>query len=285
MSAIKTVGVVGAGTMGSGIAHVFARSGFKVLLNDIDQRFLDRALSQIRTNLGREAAKGKLPESEIDPTVARIEPTIDREALSAADFIVEAASERFELKSEIFRALDRIVPETAILATNTSSISITRLAAQTSRPAQVIGMHFFNPVPVMALVEVVRGLATSDSTFDQVHALAIKLGKTPVAVNDAPGFVSNRVLMPLINEAAFAVMEGVATPEAVDQVFKLGMAHPMGPLTLADFIGLDVCVDILRVLQEGFGDPKYRPCPLLVRMVDAGWLGRKSGRGFYTYEK
>ena len=285
MSAIKTVGVVGAGTMGSGIAHVFARSGFKVLLNDIDQRFLDRALSQIRTNLGREAAKGKLPESEIDPTVARIEPTIDREALSAADFVVEAASERFELKSEIFRALDRIVPETAILATNTSSISITRLAAQTSRPAQVIGMHFFNPVPVMALVEVVRGLATSDSTFDQVHALAIKLGKTPVAVNDAPGFVSNRVLMPLINEAAFAVMEGVATPEAVDQVFKLGMAHPMGPLTLADFIGLDVCVDILRVLQEGFGDPKYRPCPLLVRLVDAGWLGRKSGSGFYTYEK
>jgi len=271
--------------MGSGIAHVFARSGFKVLLNDIDQRFLDRALSQIRTNLGREAAKGKLPESEIDPTVARIEPTIDREALSAADFIVEAASERFELKSEIFRALDRIVPETAILATNTSSISITRLAAQTSRPAQVIGMHFFNPVPVMALVEVVRGLATSDSTFDQVHALAIKLGKTPVAVNDAPGFVSNRVLMPLINEAAFAVMEGVATPEAVDQVFKLGMAHPMGPLTLADFIGLDVCVDILRVLQEGFGDPKYRPCPLLVRMVDAGWLGRKTGRGFYKYER
>ena len=285
MSAIKTVGVVGAGTMGSGIAHVFARSGFKVLLNDIDQRFLDRALSQIRTNLGREAAKGKLPESEIDPTVARIEPTIDREALSAADFVVEAASERFELKSEIFRALDRIVPETAILATNTSSISITRLAAQTSRPAQVIGMHFFNPVPVMALVEVVRGLATSDSTFDQVHALAIKLGKTPVAVNDAPGFVSNRVLMPLINEAAFAVMEGVATPEAVDQVFKLGMAHPMGPLTLADFIGLDVCVDILRVLQEGFGDPKYRPCPLLVRMVDAGWLGRKTGRGFYKYER
>ena len=285
MSAIKTVGVVGAGTMGSGIAHVFARSGFKVLLNDIDQRFLDRALSQIRTNLGREAAKGKLPESEIDPTVARIEPTIDREALSAADFIVEAASERFELKSEIFRALDRIVPETAILATNTSSISITRLAAQTSRPAQVIGMHFFNPVPVMALVEVVRGLATSDSTFDQVHALAIKLGKTPVAVNDSPGFVSNRVLMPLINEAAFAVMEGVATPEAVDQVFKLGMAHPMGPLTLADFIGLDVCVDILRVLQEGFGDPKYRPCPLLVRMVDAGWLGRKTGRGFYKYER
>jgi 3-hydroxybutyryl-CoA dehydrogenase len=285
MAEIKIVGVVGAGTMGSGIAHVFARSGFKVLLNDVEQRFLDRALTQIRANLGREAAKGKLPESEIDPTLTRINLTVDRETLSAADFVVEAASERFELKSEIFRALDRIVPETAILATNTSSISITRLAAQTHRPAQVIGMHFFNPVPVMTLVEVVRGLATSDDTFGQVHALAVKLGKTPVAVNDAPGFVSNRVLMPLINEAAFAVMEGVATPEAVDQVFKLGMAHPMGPLTLADFIGLDVCVDILRVLQEGYGDPKYRPCPLLVRMVDAGWLGRKSGKGFYSYEK
>jgi 3-hydroxybutyryl-CoA dehydrogenase len=285
MAEIKTVGVVGAGTMGSGIAHAFARTGFRVVLCDVEQRFLDRALAQIRTNLGRESTKGKLPESEIDPTLDRIAPTVDREALSAAEFVVEAASERFELKSEIFRALDRIVPETAILATNTSSISITRLAAQTSRPAQVIGMHFFNPVPVMALVEVVRGLATSDATFDQVHALAIKLGKTPVAVNDAPGFVSNRVLMPLINEAAFAVMEGVATAEAVDQVFKLGMAHPMGPLTLADFIGLDVCVDILRVLQEGYGDPKYRPCPLLVRMVDAGWIGRKAGRGFYTYEK
>jgi 3-hydroxybutyryl-CoA dehydrogenase len=282
---IETVGVVGAGTMGSGIAHVFARSGFNVLLCDVEQRFLDRALSQIRTNLAREAAKGKLSEAEIEPALARIAPTVDRETLSGADFVVEAASERFEVKAEIFLALDRILPASAVLATNTSSISITKLAAQTNRPAQVIGMHFFNPVPVMALVEVVRGLATDDTTFGTVHALARKLGKTPVAVNDAPGFVSNRVLMPLINEAAFAVMEGVATPEAVDQVFKLGMAHPMGPLTLADFIGLDVCVDILRVLQDGFGDPKYSPCPLLVRMVDAGWLGRKSGRGFYTYEK
>ena len=285
MAEIQTVGVVGAGTMGSGIAHVFARAGFRVLLCDVEQRFVDRALAQIRTNLGREAAKGKLPEADIDPTLARVAPTIDREVLSDAQFAVEAASERFELKSEIFRALDRILPQTAILATNTSSISITKLAAQTRRPQQVIGMHFFNPVPVMALVEIVRGLATSDATFAAVHALTVKLGKTPVVVNDAPGFVSNRVLMPLINEAAFAVMEGVATPEAVDQVFKLGMAHPMGPLTLADFIGLDVCVDILRVLQEGYGDPKYRPCPLLVRMVDAGWLGRKSGRGFYVYEK
>jgi len=285
MAEIQTVGVIGAGTMGSGIAHVFARSGFHVLLCDIEQRFLERALAQIRTNLGREAAKSKLAESEIDPTLARITSTTDREALHAADFAVEAASERFEIKSEIFRALDRILPEAAILATNTSSISITKLAAQTSRPQHVIGMHFFNPVPIMALVEIVRGLATTDATFAAVQALALKLGKTPVEVNDAPGFVSNRVLMPLINEAAFAVMEGVATAEAVDQVFKLGMAHPMGPLTLADFIGLDVCVDILRVLQEGYGDPKYRPCPLLVKMVDAGWLGRKSGRGFYAYGK
>jgi 3-hydroxybutyryl-CoA dehydrogenase len=283
MAEVQTVAVVGAGTMGSGIAHVFARAGFRLLLNDVEQRFLSRALAQIRTNLGREAAKGKLAEAEIEPTLARITPTIDREALAAAEFAVEAASERFEIKAEIFRALDRILPESAVLATNTSSISITRLAGQVRRPQNVVGMHFFNPVPVMALVEIVRGLATSDATFATVHALAVKLGKTPVEVNDAPGFVSNRVLMPLINEAAFAVMEGVATAEAVDQVFKLGMAHPMGPLTLADFIGLDVCVDILRVLQEGFGDPKYRPCPLLVRMVDAGWLGRKSGRGFYTY--
>jgi 3-hydroxybutyryl-CoA dehydrogenase len=285
MAKIVTVGVVGAGTMGSGIAHVFARSGFRVLLCDLEQRFLDRALIQIRANLGREAAKGKLPEAEIENALGRIRAIVDREALVDADFVVEAASERFGIKAEIFRALDRILPETAVLATNTSSISITKLAAQTRRPARVIGMHFFNPVPVMALVEIVRGLATCDATFAAVHALALKLSKTPVEVNDAPGFVSNRVLMPLINEAAFAVMEGVATAEAVDQVFKLGMAHPMGPLTLADFIGLDVCVDILRVLQEEYGDPKYRPCPLLVRMVDAGWLGRKSGRGFYVYGK
>ena len=283
MAEIRTIGVIGAGTMGSGIAHVFARSGFQVVLCDIEQRFLDRALAQIRANLAREAAKGKLPEAEIDTVLARITPIVDRDALSCTDFAIEAASERFELKAEIFQALDRILPQSAVLATNTSSISITKLAAQTRRPAQVIGMHFFNPVPVMTLVEIVRGLATGDEAFATVHALALKLGKTPVAVNDAPGFVSNRVLMPLINEAAFAVMEGVATPEAVDQVFKLGMAHPMGPLTLADFIGLDVCVDILRVLEDGLGNPKYSPCPLLVRMVDAGWLGRKSGRGFYTY--
>jgi 3-hydroxybutyryl-CoA dehydrogenase len=285
MPNIQTIAVIGAGTMGSGIAHVFARAGFHVLLSDIEQPFLDRALILIRTNLAREAAAGKLPSSEIDPTLARITPTTDRQSLSAADFAIEAATERFPLKSEIFRALDLILPPAAILATNTSSISITRLAALTTRPHAVIGMHFFNPVPVMSLVEVIRGLATSDPTFAAVRDLALRLGKTPVSVNDAPGFVSNRVLMPLINEAAHAVMEGVATPEAIDQVFKLGMAHPMGPLTLADFIGLDVCVDILRVLHEGYGNPKYSPCPLLVRMVDAGWLGRKSGRGFYTYDK
>ena len=285
MADIQSVAVIGAGTMGSGIAHVFARSGFQITLCDVEQRFLDRALAAIRTNLGREAAKGKLPESEIEPALKRITTTVGLESLAATPLTVEAAPERFELKADVFRALDRILPAAAILATNTSSISITKLAALTRRPAQVIGMHFFNPVPVMTLVEVVRGMATSDATFTAVRDLALKLGKTPVEVNDAPGFVSNRVLMPLINEAAFAVMEGVAKPEAVDQVFKLGMNHPMGPLTLADFIGIDVCVDILRVLHEGFGDPKYHPCPLLIRMVDAGWLGRKTGRGFYTYEK
>jgi 3-hydroxybutyryl-CoA dehydrogenase len=284
MSDIQTVAVIGAGTMGSGIAHVFARQGFRVLLCDVERRFLDRAVGQIQTNLEREAAKGKLAESEVARAIARITVTTDRESLAAADFAVEAATERFELKAEIFRALDRVLPEGAILATNTSSISITRLAALTGRPKDVIGMHFFNPVPVMTLVEIIRGMATSDGTYAAVRDLSVRLDKTPVEVNDAPGFVSNRVLMPLINEAAYAVMEGVATAEAVDQVFKLGMAHPMGPLTLADFIGLDVCVDILRVLHEGHGNPRFAPCPLLVRMVDAGWLGRKSGRGFYKYQ-
>jgi len=271
--------------MGSGIAHVFARSGFSVFLCDVEQRFLDRAIASIRTNLGREALKGKLADTDIDPALTRITPTVGLESLGTVQLAIEAAPERVELKADVFRSLDRILPESSVLATNTSSISVTRLAALTRRPEQVIGMHFFNPVPIMPLVEVIRGLATSEATFTAVRDLATKLGKTPVEVNDAPGFVSNRVLMPLINEAAYSVMEGVATPEAVDQVFKLGMAHPMGPLTLADFIGIDVCVDILRVLHEGFGNPKYYPCPLLVRMVDAGWLGRKSGRGFYSYEK
>lgn len=276
--------MIGAGTMGSGIAHVFARSGFGVLLCDIEQQRLDAALERIRVNLGREASKAKLTQQDdADAALERIQTTAGLAALGAADFAVEAASERFELKAELFRSLDAILRPEVILATNTSSISITKLAAQTKRPAQVIGMHFFNPVPMMALVEVIRGMATEQATFETVRDLALRLGKTPVEVNDSPGFVSNRVLMPLINEAAYTVMEGVATAEAVDEVFKLGMAHPMGPLTLADFIGLDVCVDILRVMQEGLGDPKYRPCPLLVRMVDAGWLGRKSGRGFYRY--
>ncbi len=283
MREIQTVGVIGAGTMGNGIAHVFARSGLRVLLCEVEQRFLDRGLETIRKNLGREAEKGKISLDNVDDALRRIEGTLDRKALAEADFVVEAATERFETKKAIFQDLDGIARPEVILASNTSSISITKLAAQTQRPDRVIGMHFFNPVPVMKLVEVIRGLQTSQETYETVATLAEKLDKTAVEVNDAPGFVSNRVLMPLLNEAMYAVMEGVATADAVDEVFRLGMAHPMGPLTLADFIGLDVCLDIMRVLHEGLGDPKYRPCPLLVRMVDAGWLGRKSGRGFYTY--
>ncbi len=269
--------------MGNGIAHVAARSGFEVLLSDIAQNLLDRGVATIEKNLAREVTKGTLTQQQADEARGRITPVLDRERLAAADLALEAATERFEVKAAIFRDLDRILRPETILATNTSSISITKLAAQTSRPQQVIGMHFFNPVPVMQLVEVIRGLQSSQATFATVEALATRMGKTAVEVNDAAGFVSNRVLMPLINEAIFAVMEGVATPEAVDRIFQLGMAHPMGPLTLADFIGLDVCLDIMRVLEDGIGDPKYRPCPLLVRMVDAGWLGRKSGRGFYWY--
>jgi 3-hydroxybutyryl-CoA dehydrogenase len=280
---IKRVGVVGAGTMGNGIAHVFARSGYAVTLYDVEQRFLDRALDVIAKNLARETAKAKITAEQEAAALERIMPVLDRSRLGECDFIIEAATEKFEIKAEIFRDLDRIARADIVLASNTSSISITKLGALTQRPAQVIGMHFFNPVPVMKLVEVIRGLATSQSTYNMVRDLAIALDKTPVEVNDAPGFVSNRVLMPLLNEAMYAVMEGVATAPAVDEVFKLGMAHPMGPLTLADFIGLDVCLDIMRVLHAGLGDPKYRPCPLLIKMVDAGWLGKKSGRGFYQY--
>jgi len=280
---IKTVGVVGAGTMGNGIAHVFARSGYEVTLCDVDQRFLDRALQTIGKNLEREVAKNKISAGEREAALKRISPTVTRAPLAGCDLVVEAATERFPLKADLFRELDRLCRPEVILASNTSSISITKLAAQTGRPQKVIGMHFFNPVPVMKLVEIIRGLATSNETFESVRELAGKLEKTPVEVNDAPGFVSNRVLMPLLNEAMYTVMEGVASAQAVDEVFKLGMAHPIGPLALADFIGLDVCLDIMRVMQDGLGDPKYRPCPLLIKMVDAGWLGRKSGRGFYTY--
>jgi 3-hydroxybutyryl-CoA dehydrogenase len=280
---IKTVAVLGAGTMGNGIAHVFARVGFTVLLRDVDQRFLDRALDTIAKNLDREIKKGKLPEAEKGMVLARLKPVTDMAAIATADFIVEAVPEKLEIKRAVLAEADRILRPEVIIASNTSSISMTTLAALTTRPDRFVGMHFMNPVPVMVLVEVIRALQTSDGTFAATMELARKLGKTPVAVNDAPGFVSNRVLMPLINEAAYCVMEGVATPEAVDAVMKLGMNHPMGPLELADFIGLDVCLDVMRVLHEGLGDPKYRACPLLKKYVAAGWLGRKSSRGFYRY--
>jgi 3-hydroxybutyryl-CoA dehydrogenase len=280
---IKIVGVLGAGTMGNGIAHVFARSGYSVILRDVEQRFLDRGLETIARNLDREVKKAKISEADKAAALARIRPAMDIQSLAAADFVVEAVPEQLDLKIRVLKDADAVLRPGAVLASNTSSISITLLAAQTRRPDNFIGMHFMNPVPVMALVEVIRGLATSDATFQSTMSLCETLQKTPVAVNDSPGFVSNRVLMPMINEAAFAVMEGVAAPEAVDAVMKTGMNHPMGPLELADFIGLDVCVDILEVLFTGFGDPKYRACPLLKKYVAAGWLGRKSGRGFYKY--
>ena len=281
--AIKTVAVLGAGTMGNGIAHVFARSGYQVILRDVEKRFLDRGLETITKNLDREVKKGKLAEADKAAALERIEPVTDLAALARADIAIEAVPEVRELKARVLKDVDAALRPEVILASNTSSIAITGIAAETSRPDRFIGMHFFNPVPMMALVEVIRGLATSEATFETTMALCQKLGKTPVAVNDSPGFVANRLLIPLINEASFAVMEGVAKPEDVDTVMKLGANHPMGPLELADFIGLDVCLAILDVLYKGFGDSKYRACPLLRKYVAAGWLGRKSGRGFYKY--
>ena len=281
---IETIGIIGAGTMGNGIAHVCAKAGFSVILVEVEQRFLDRGLATITKNLAREVEKGKLSAAERDATLARIQGTLSKDPLAKCQLVIEAASERYEIKQQLFQQLDQLCPPETILASNTSSISITKLAGQTKRPDRVIGMHFFNPVPVMKLVEVIRGIATSDETYAAVKVASERLGKTPVEVNDAPGFAANRILLPMINEAIYAVMEGVATPQAIDEVFKLGMAHPMGPLTLADFIGLDICLDIMRVLHSGLGDSKYRPCPLLIKMVDAGWLGRKSGHGFYKYE-
>jgi 3-hydroxybutyryl-CoA dehydrogenase len=282
--AIDQVMVVGAGQMGSGIAQVAAAAGLKVWLHDVQEEYCRRGLGVIERNLARQVEKGRLDREEMAAILARIRSTTELQAAAECDLVIEAATENLAVKLDLFRQLDGIAPAHAILASNTSSLPITELAAVTKRPHLVIGMHFMNPVPVMQLVEVIRGLATSDETFHTVCALAEWMGKTAVEVNDFPGFVSNRVLMPMINEAIYCVYEGVATPEAIDQVMKLGMNHPMGPLTLADFIGLDTCLAIMEVLYEGFGDPKYRPCPLLRKYVKAGWLGKKSGRGFYVYE-
>jgi 3-hydroxybutyryl-CoA dehydrogenase len=280
---MQNITVIGSGTMGNGIAHTAAASGFAVTLIDVSEEILDRGMKMIRSNLQRGVDKGKMTAEERDSIVSRILPTTDAAAVQNSDIVIEAIIEKLSAKTELFQRLDEVTKPECILASNTSSISITKIAAATKRPEKVIGMHFMNPVPVMTLVEVIRGIATSDDTYQRVEDLSKRMGKTPIEVNDYPGFISNRVLMPMINEAIFALYEGVATKEAIDGVMKLGMNHPMGPLTLADFIGLDVCLAILRVLEEGFGDPKYRPCPLLVKMVDAGWLGRKSGRGFYDY--
>jgi 3-hydroxybutyryl-CoA dehydrogenase len=280
---ITRIGVVGAGQMGNGIAHVAAVAGLSVALRDVSKELVDKGLATIGRNLDRQVAKGTVTAAAKGEALGRITAGVGLAGLAGCELVVEAVVESFEVKEKVFRELDRLLAPEAILASNTSSISITKLAAVTSRPERFIGMHFMNPVPVMQLVEVIRGIATSDETFRTVEGLARRLGKVPVEVNDFPGFVSNRVLLPMINEAIYAVYEGVGTPEAVDTVMKLGMNHPMGPLTLADFIGLDTCLAILRVLHDGLGDPKYRPCPLLVKMVDAGWLGKKSGRGFYAY--
>jgi len=276
-------GVVGAGTMGNGIAQVAARAGFEVVMRDVAPEFLARGMAAIDKSLQRDVDKERLPADEKQIILGRVKTTTDLDDLRDAFIVVEAVTENLSVKSELFKALDGIMKNNAILASNTSSISITKLGAVTQRPDKVIGMHFMNPVPVMKLVEIIRGAATTDETYQSVHGLTEKLGKIPLECNDSPGFVSNRVLMPMINEAIFALYEGVATRESIDGIMKLGMNHPMGPLTLADFIGLDVCLAIMNVLHDGFGDSKYRPCPLLRRYVDAGWLGKKSGRGFYEY--
>lgn len=281
---IKNVMVVGSGQMGSGIAQVCAQAGFTVYLHDVSDEALDRGIQTIEGNLSRQVEKGRMTGEEMRAVIGRIRRTGDLADAKHCDLVIEAATENMQVKTSIFKTLAEAAPDHAILATNTSSLPITEIAAATKRPEKVIGMHFMNPVPVMKLVEVIRGLATADEVYAEVEALARRMGKTPVEVKDFPGFVSNRVLMPMINEAIYAVYEGVATPEAVDEVMKLGMNHPMGPLTLADFIGLDTCLYIMETLYEGFGDPKYRPCPLLRKYVKAGWLGRKTGRGFYVYD-